>query len=106
MMYLKYFLEGLPIVLAIYAILICGGKLVLERRKQSRKILLLSMLSAAFLVVAQTSWFVTYVINGDLLGTVFANNIWSIFNSLSMIIIILISKGRPTYVEKSTTTRI
>lgn len=105
MIYIKYFLEGLPVLLAIYVILTCSSKIVVERRKRFRKILLLSMVSAAFLIVAQTSWFVSYVIQGNLLGTVFANNIWSMFNSLSMLIIILISKGRPNYVEKPPTTR-
>lgn len=49
----------------------------------------MSTIAALLLIVAQTSWWVSYMIEGNLLGTNFANNIWAIFNSLSMICLIM-----------------
>jgi hypothetical protein len=46
------------------------------------------------MIIAQTSWYTTSVIMGKLEDTGFANALWTIFNSLTMILIILYSVPR------------
>ena len=86
---LNYIFQILPILLAVVAILACSYRASKDRRKTDRAAMFMSMLASAMLIIAQTSWWVTYAIQGDLLGTDFANTIWTIFNSLVMFIFIL-----------------
>ena len=100
---MHHILEALPIVLAIYAAIICARQYVLDRRKHHRRVLLLGVLNSLILIVAQTSWYVTYVINGNLVGTWFADQLWTVFNSTTMIAYILLARGGSKNVGKPTT---
>ena len=53
--------------------------------------MLLATVASILLIIAQTSWWTSYVLNNSLEGTEFANYIWAVFNSLTMIVFIIIS---------------
>lgn len=95
-------LEALPILLAIYSAIVCAKQYTIDRRKHHKRVLLLGVISSLLLITAQTSWYVTYVINGNLIGTWFANQIWAIFNSLTMLAFILLAHGGTQNVGKPT----
>ncbi len=90
-MRLKYIFELLPVMLAFAAAISCSVRFTVERRKDYRVAMIIAAVCAILLVVAQTSWWVSYAINGNLQGTVFANTIWTIFNSLTMVTFIMVS---------------
>ena len=92
--------EAIPIILACYAALICAKQYINDRRKQHKRLMLLGIICALLLIIAQTSWYVTYVVQGNLLGTVFSDQIWTIFNSLTMLAFIMLAHGGTKYVEK------
>jgi hypothetical protein len=54
--------------------------------------MLFGCFSAVVLVVAQSSWWVSYAILGQLEATWFANVMWTVFNSMSMTTLILMSQ--------------
>ena len=97
--------ESMPIILACYSSIICAKQYVLDRRKHNRRVLLLGVICSILLIIAQTSWYVTYVVNGNLVGTGFANQIWAVFNSLTMIAFIVLAHGSVPNVEKPTSSR-
>lgn len=99
-MLFNYIIEAIPVVLAIIAAISCSHKYGLDRRKQYKQTLLLGVVCAVLLIIAQTSWIVSFLVNDSLAGTWFANSVWTFFNSLTMIAFILLSKGDSTSVEK------
>jgi hypothetical protein len=58
------------------------------RSKRRKALLLCSIIASLLLVLAQTSWWATFLINNSLQGTEFANMIWTIFNSIVPIIFV------------------
>ena len=100
---MQHIFEALPIVLAVYAAIICARQYALDRRKHHKRVLLLGVLNSLILIVAQTSWYVTYVVNGNLVGTWFADQLWTVFNSLTMLAFILLARGGTKHVDKPTT---
>lgn len=94
--------EAIPILLAIYAAIICARQYTLDRRKHHKRVLLLGVISSLLLIIAQTSWYVTYVVNGNLIGTWFANQVWTLFNSLTMLAFIMLAHGGAKNVGKPT----
>jgi len=81
----------LPIVLAVIAAIMCTRRFHEDRRKHDRATMAMAVVSCMLLVLAQTSWWTTYIIEGNLMGTWFANTVWTIFNTLVMSTFILIS---------------
>ena len=88
---LLHFFQLLPIILAVIAGVSCSIRFARDRRKHDRWAMVLAVISSVLLIVAQTSWWATYVLDGNLLGTVFANNVWTVFNSLVMICLIMMA---------------
>lgn len=85
------FLEFIPIILACVAIVTCSSRYIHERRKSTKFSLFLATIASMLLIIAQTSWWDSVVNQDDLLGTVFANHIWLLFNTLTTFIFITIS---------------
>ena len=101
---MNYVIEALPVVLAIYAAIICAKRYTEDRRHYVKQVLLMAVISALLLITAQTSWYVSFVIHDNLLGTWFADKIWTIFNSITMLAFIMLAHGGSNNVEKSITT--
>ena len=87
-------IEFIPVGLAIVAIYFASGNLVHNRRTRDKVANVLGMVAAIILVVAQSSWYTSAVLEGNLEGTWFANQLWTIFNSLVMIMIIIATYPR------------
>jgi 4-amino-4-deoxy-L-arabinose transferase-like glycosyltransferase len=50
------------------------------------------MISCIIMIVAQSSWYVLVVVMNSLEDSVYSNYLWTVFNCLIMILIILINK--------------
>jgi len=87
-------LELFPIAFAVAAIFFASQNYNSEihRRKNGKTVALLSILSATLLIIAQSSWYVVAVVLNRVEDTDFANYIWTVFNTLTMVIIILSNK--------------
>ena len=91
---LRYVFELLPIALAIPAIVLCARKYHIARRNTDRIVSGLAVLCALLLILAQSSWWASYTLHGDLQGTWLANQVWTIFNCLTMAVFITIGWPR------------
>lgn len=86
--------ETLPVVLAIVATVLCAIRYSAERRGRDRLVMALAVVCALLLIVGQLSWWVSYLLMHDNLGTYFANLIWTAFNCLMMTLLILLAAPR------------
>jgi hypothetical protein len=89
---MQHLFQILPIVLACVAAVACSVRFGRGRRHHDRLAMALATLSSVLLIVAQTSWWTTYLIEHSLQGTEFANAIWTIFNSTTMVTFILMAQ--------------
>lgn len=102
---MKYIFESLPIILALYAALVCARQYALDRRKQYKRVLLLGVLCSVLLILAQTSWLVSSAVQGNMVGTWLADQVWTLFNSTTMLAFILLAHGGRPDVAKSSSSR-
>lgn len=86
--------EFTPIVLALVSIYFCTIKFSGTNRRIERIILCMGVLASVIMIVAQMSWFTTVVVQHNLIGSWFANKLWTIFNSLVMVILITFAYSR------------
>ena len=93
-MTVQVFFEFLPVGLAVIAAFMMSCHYQTFRRFQDKLVCLVSVFACGLLIIAQTSWYVSAVIEQDLSGTFFANTIWTLFNSLVMISYIVGSINR------------
>lgn len=95
---LNYIIESIPVCLAIYSAVLCAHRYAQDRRRAYRQVLLLGVICSLLLIIAQTSWIISALVNSSLTGTWFANSIWTFFNSLTMLAFILLaaSGGKPS----------
>lgn len=77
-------LELVPIGLAIVSVISCTRSLFRERRRVTKVTSGFGLVCSLILIVAQSSWWTSYAINGNIEGTVWANTLWTIFNTLTM----------------------
>lgn len=94
MQYINYFVELLPVCLAILVIINCAKYYTVVRRRKDKFTVVLAIISSVLLIFAQTSWFVTYAIYGGFTGTELANHIWTLFNTLTMATFFVLSYTR------------
>lgn len=102
---MQHIFETLPIILACYSAIICSRQFAKDRRAQNKRVLLLGIVCSLLLIIAQTSWYVSYVVKGSLLGTWFADQIWTLFNILTMLAFILLAHGSSKHVAKTAPSR-
>lgn len=93
--WIQHVFQLLPVALACISAILCAYRVTGERRRSDRLAMTVAVLCSLLLVVAQTSWWSTYLIEGNLLGTVFANSVWTIFNTLVMVTFIILAYPRP-----------
>lgn len=89
---INYFFQILPIALAFISVFACASRFAKDRRRHDRFAMILAIVCSLLLIIAQTSWWVSYAIQGNLLGTEFSNVVWTIFNSLIMICLIILAQ--------------
>lgn len=90
-MLLQHIFELIPVLLAVIAAGSCATSYHRDRRKHTRTAMLLAIVASVLLIVAQASWWTTRLYTHSLQGTEFANAIWTIFNSLTMVVYILMA---------------
>ncbi len=88
--------ELVPVGLALVAAVLCSMRAREAKTRQYRLSLMLGVVCAVLLIVAQTSWWGTYIVQGHLEGTWLANIIWTVFNSLVMVAFILLASHAET----------
>lgn len=90
-------LELGPIVIAVFTTLAASINFSRASRNNNssvRLISILSMISALMLIVAQSSWYVLVVIMNRLEDSVYSNYLWTAFNCLIMLLLILVNKQK------------
>ena len=94
---LNYIIESIPVCLAIYSAVLCAHRYATDRRRTYRQVLLLGVICSFLLIIAQTSWIISSLVDSSLSGTWFANHVWSFFNSLTMLAFIILAAngGKP-----------
>jgi uncharacterized membrane protein len=83
-----YVFEALPVLLAIFAAVFCSRKYTQERRYRDRFGLIGAVIASILLTIAQTSWWVAALIEHRLEDTIFANYVWTVFNTIVMLVFI------------------
>lgn len=78
-------LDLIPVVLAAIVVILCGLRYSAECKQSIRIPMLFGVVCGVLLIFAQTSWWTSVRVEGLQFGTVFADAIWTIFNSLVMI---------------------
>lgn len=100
---IKTVLGILPIVLAMIAIILAGLCYEHARRKTDKVRLILSCVCSILLILAQSSWFFTAVLAEDYQKTTITDAIWTVFNGLVMILIIITVFPRKNHAEPPAT---
>ena len=88
-----HLIQGIPIILAFMAIVVSGFRLRFEKRNDFRLVMVLCLVDAALLLLAQTSWWQSHW-KGSLVGEAWANEIWTVYNGLTMIIFVIVGLPR------------
>ena len=81
---LNAIIEAVPVILAIISVFFILKKLRERRGAGNNSQLYLALVASLLLIIAQTSW-QTLVTMGRIEDTTWANQIWTLFNSLVMI---------------------
>ena len=88
------FFDLLPVLLAIVAIFFLSKRFDTDRRKSGKLVYFMAIACSLIMIVAQLSWWASSILQEDFMGQTFANILWTVFNSLTMITFILISYPR------------
>lgn len=89
----QYLFEALPVLLAIVSAVFCSIKYTQARRHRDRFGLIGAVIASILLAIAQTSWWVAALIEKRLEDTIFANYVWTVFNTIVMLV--FINMGAP-----------
>lgn len=92
-MTLAHLFELLPVALALAAAVTCSVSYKSAKERRTRLVLGLGIVCAALLILAQTSWWGSFVLTGKLEGTVWANWLWTVFNCTVMVAFICYARG-------------
>ena len=84
----QYVFEALPVLLAIFAAVFCSRRYSQERRHRDKVGLIGAVVASILLAIAQTSWWVASLVEKRLEDTIFANYVWTVFNTIVMLIFI------------------
>jgi 4-amino-4-deoxy-L-arabinose transferase-like glycosyltransferase len=87
-------IEFIPIVLAIIAVVMLSQNFKTHRRFRDRAISFFGALAASLLIVAQLSWWSTFVLKNELFETWYVNYLWTTFNTIAMFTLILVALPR------------
>ncbi len=91
MLTIESFFRLVPIFLAVIAAILCARRFYSDRRKHDRMVMTLSVMCSIMLILAQTSWWSSSILEGSLKGAWFTNIIWNIYDALVAITFIVLS---------------
>ena len=89
---LRAILELSPIVVAAIAILVAGKNFRYKHSNGEGIVSVLSIVCAFLLIFAQSSWYVLAVVMQSLEDTLMSNIVWTIFNILTMVLLIVVNR--------------
>lgn len=89
----RIFFEAIPVAIAFFTVILGTFKALTLTEPETQKSSWLFVLSAVLLIFAQSSWSWTLFVKNDILGTDFANVIWTVFNTVVMISMVYTIKG-------------
>lgn len=89
---LRAILELSPIIFAVIAILVIGSNFKHKHSNGEGVVSILSLVCAFLLIFAQSSWYVLAVVMDSLQDTLMSNIVWTIFNILTMVLLIVVNK--------------
>ena len=75
--------------MGLIAVILCSFNFGQERRKQHKVIMILGIVCSLILVIAQLSWWSSFIVIGVGVGTAFADVLWTIFNTLTMLAFVI-----------------
>lgn len=81
----RTFLEALPLMAALVSLMLVGKTLVLSHNRHVQVLCVMALCCTMTMMVAQVSWAWTYLIQGEQIGTEFADILWSLFNFWTMV---------------------
>ena len=81
---MRYVLESLPMMLAILVFMASILRFGIATTYEGRIALVWTGVNAALLMLAQASWWKSYLIDSDLIGTDWSNHLWTVFNTSVM----------------------
>lgn len=90
----QFIFQLVPVILAVIAIYSSVRRFVEDRRATVKTSMIMAVVLSMLMIVAQLSWSWTYLVEGNLIGTWFANTIWTIFNGSVMVYFIYTSTIR------------
>jgi phosphotransferase system glucose/maltose/N-acetylglucosamine-specific IIC component len=90
----QHIFEALPVLLAILAAVSCSKKYTQVRHHRDRAGLIGAVIASILLTIAQTSWWVASLVEGRLEDTIFANYVWTVFNTIVMLVFINMGVSR------------
>lgn len=91
---IEIIVDLLPVFLAVIAIISLAKSYNHYRRTIDRFIAILASISASVMLVAQLSWWSSHIFEGRIVDLLFANYLWTVFNTLTMIVFILFARKR------------
>lgn len=91
-MYPTFYIDFIPVVLAVYALIKMQSTKVVDTLTR------LGQFAALLLIVAQTTWIQSYLKGFDLVTSA-VDGIWTIFNAVVMLIVIMIANRKDCLVD-------
>lgn len=91
----------IPVALAIVTIILMSRRYSELRRQKDRVVFFFAIISCTVMLVAQLSWWSTNYLKAELFDFTFANILWTLFNSLVMIIFIILALPRKNETDNS-----
>lgn len=90
---IKAFFEALPILLAAMAFMLAIRSYPLERRKTDKMVMVMICICCVLLMSAQSSWWHSVLVIRSSTGEVWANVVWTLFNTAVMGTFVLVAAG-------------
>lgn len=98
-----FVLDMLPVALGIWVLIRSATVFKVIKSKVLKLYTLGTFIGAFALVVAQTSWWISYALNNSSEGAVFSNLLWTAFNCLMMALSLVMINEYKNETNQSTT---
>lgn len=92
-------LDMIPLIVGCVALVVSVHAYPKIRRKIDRIWVIIAVINTIIMMVAQMSWFVAAHLLGNLQDTSFANYLWTVFNTISMVLVLLFVLTRNRYIK-------
>jgi len=91
---LAHIFELMPVALALVATISCAHRFNTTRHKPTRNLMLLAVICAIIMMIAQTTWWSYWTLRNEMVRPAYTAVLWTVFNILSMVAFIYASLRR------------